>query len=223
MDNNFNEKVYSKDMPTNEVDKIRLDFILKNIPDENLNVLDIGCWDGSYAIRYKKNTNIVYGIESSETAAKKAKSKGIIVAHGNFMEKDFFENLQFDVIVAGEIIEHTFDTDLFLQKIRKMLGPSGKLIITTPNVASLPRRFLLLVGINPILENRVIIGESVGHIRYFTFDNMHKILIDNKFEILKSESDVINFNNKGTLYNAWIPRIYKKFGKTILICAIKKV
>lgn len=221
MDNNYNEKRYSKDMPTDGVDKIRIDFILKNIPDKNLNVLDIGCWDGSYAMRYKKNTNIVYGIESAETAAKKAKSKGIMVEHGNFMDNDFFKNIQFDVVVAGEIIEHVFDTDFFLQKIRKMLVPDGRLIITTPNVASLGRRFLLLLGINPILENRVKISESAGHIRYFTFKDMHKILMDNKFEIIESRSDVVNLNNKGTMFITWMPRLYKKFGRSIMICASK--
>ena len=223
MDNNFNEMIYSKSMPIDGVDKTRIDFILENIPDENLKVLDIGCWDGSYAIRYKKTTNTVYGIESSETSAKKAESKGIIVEHGNFVEENFFKGLQFDVVIAGEIIEHVFDTDLFLQKIRKMLVLNGKLIITTPNVASLPRRILLLFGINPMLENRVIVGESVGHIRYFTFDDMDKILVDNKFKIIQSKSDVLNLNNKGTLYSTWAPRIYKKVGRSVLICALKTV
>lgn len=223
MDNNFNEKTYSKKMPTDGVDKIRIDFILENIPDKNLHILDIGCWDGSYAIRYKKATNIVYGIESSKTAALKALTKSILVEQGNFMDKDFFGNRQFDVVVAGEIIEHVFDTDLFLQKIRKILVAGGTLIITTPNVASLPRRILLLLGINPLLENRVMVGESVGHIRYFTFADMHKILQYNKFEIIKSASDVLNLNNKGTLYSTIVPKLYKKFGKTIMICALKKI
>lgn len=208
-------------MPVDGVDKTRIDFILNNIPDKKLRILDIGCWDGSYAIRYKKKTNIVYGIESSRTAAKKAVKKGVIIEQGDFMEKEFFKNKNFDIVVAGEIIEHVFDTDLFLRKIIKKLKKDGILILTTPNVASLPRRILLLLGINPVLENRALVNESAGHIRYFTFSDMYRILKDNNFSLITSKSDVLNFNNKGTFYSTIIPRLYKSFGRSIMIIARK--
>lgn len=217
----YNQATYSKKMPVDGVDSSRINFILENIPDSNLKILDIGCWDGSYAIRYKKKTNAIYGIESSVAAYKKALKKGIIVEQGDFMEKIFFKNMKFDLIVAGEIIEHVFDTDLFLRKIRDLLKDNGILILTTPNVASLPRRLLLLLGLNPMLENRTIINESAGHIRYFTFKDMYKILDDNGFNILKSASDVLNFNNAGTCYSTFIPKLHKQFGRSIMIVANK--
>jgi 2-polyprenyl-3-methyl-5-hydroxy-6-metoxy-1,4-benzoquinol methylase len=221
MFNDFNEKRYSKKMPVDGVDKPRVKFILKNIEDNNLKVLDLGCWDGSYASRYKKKTNTVYGIESSVTAAEKARKKGVVVEQGDFMEKDFFKKLKFDVIVAGEIIEHVFDTDLFLQKIRRLLKDDGLLIITTPNVASLPRRILLMFGINPVIEYRVQVNVTAGHIRYFTFSNMFQLLAENKFSVEVSKSDVLNFNNQGTLYTALIPKLYKRFGRAIMVVARK--
>ncbi len=218
----YNNKRYSKGMPVDGPDKRRIDFILENIPDNNLKILDIGCWDGSYAARYMKKTNRIYGIESSIFASKVARKKGIVVKQGDFMEKTFFNDTKFDIVVAGEVIEHIFDTDLFLQKIRKLLRNRGILILTTPNVASLPRRILLFLGINPVLENRTLINESAGHIRYFTFSDMYRLLTDNKFHVLKSESDILNFNNQGTLYSTLIPKIYKKFGRTIMIVAEKR-
>src|SRR5680860_994786 len=98
MNNNFNEKRYSGEMPTDGADKARIDFILKNIPDNNLKVLDVVCWDGSYAIRYRKVTNIVYGIESSPTSAERAEKRGIIVERGDFMKDSFFQKIQFDIV-----------------------------------------------------------------------------------------------------------------------------
>lgn len=220
--NYYNEKRYSKPMPVDGADRQRINFILKNIKDDGLKILDIGCWDGSYAIRYKKNSNIIYGIESSSTAALRAKKKGIIVEQGDFMENNFFRNTKFDVIVAGEIIEHIFETDIFVQKIRSMLNKNGILILTTPNVASLPRRILLFLGINPILENRSLLNISAGHIRYFTFSDMFKLLSDNKFKVMKSESDIVNFNNNGTLFTTILPKLYKRFGRTIMVVAKKQ-
>jgi len=207
-------------MPVDGVDSVRIKFILDNIPDNNLKILDIGCWDGSYAIRYKKNTNIVYGIESSLTSAKRAQKLGIVVKQGDFMVGQYFQDTKFDIVVAGELIEHVFDTDLFLKIIHKMLKKGGKLILTTPNIASLPRRLLLLLGKSPVIDNRIV-GETAGHIRYFTFDGIYEILKDNGFKVLKSSSDVLNFNNKGTSYSTLIPKIYKRFGRSIMVVAEK--
>ena len=33
--------------------------------------------------------------------------------------------------------------------------------------------------------------------------------------------DLLNFNNKGTIYSKLIPKLYKRFGKTIMITAEK--
>jgi len=206
-------------MPREVVDAPRFNFILDNISDDNLDILDIGCWDGAYTMKYKMKSNIVYGVEISKKAVNLAKKNGIKVINGDFMSGKFFSNKKFDVIIAGEIIEHVFDTDLFLRKIRAMLKKSGRLILTTPNVASLPRRILLLIGINPSLENRTLLNESAGHIRYFTFKDIYRILKDNNFTIIQSKSDVLNFNNQGTCFSTLIPKIYKRFGKSIMVVA----
>lgn len=221
MNNQLNEKLYgSFNMnPTEGVEATRLKFILEHIQDKHNFILDIGCWDGTYAALYKKKTNLVYAIESSMSAYKKALTKGIIVKHADFMKSNPFGNKKFDIIVAGEVIEHVYDTDLFLKKIHKILKKDGILLLTTPNVASLPRRILLLLGINPILENRFIPGYSVGHIRYFTFNDIEKLMFDNGFTITERKSDIVNFNNKGTLYSAVIPKIIPSFGRSIMIVA----
>jgi 2-polyprenyl-3-methyl-5-hydroxy-6-metoxy-1,4-benzoquinol methylase len=220
MNNNFNEKQYSQKMPLKDNDKIRIDFILSNIKDDNCEILDLGCWDGSYAKLYFKKTNKVYGIESSATSAEKAKEKGIIVEQGFFPDDNLFINKKFDYIVAGEIIEHVFDTDAFLEAINKRLKEGGTLIITTPNVASLPRRFLLLLGINPMLDFRSR-GEVAGHIRYFTFKDLKNLLEKNNFKIISEKSDVLSFDNKGIFYSKLIPKLHKEFGRTIMMSAKK--
>ncbi|HBU07234.1 MAG TPA: hypothetical protein DEB09_04080 [Candidatus Magasanikbacteria bacterium] len=220
MNNEFNEKTYSKKMPVDGVDFFRFNFILSNIEDNNKDILDLGCWDGSYAKRYSKTTNKVYGIESSITAARKAKENGIMVEHGYFPSSNLFPDRKFDYIIAGEIIEHVFDTDLFLNSIKDKLKDDGLLIITTPNVASLPRRILLLLGINPILDFRAI-DNVAGHIRYFTFKNLKMLLEENGFKVTKQKSDVLNFNNKGTFYSRFVPKFHKEFGRSIMMCAKK--
>jgi SAM-dependent methyltransferase len=55
----------------------------------------------------------------------------------------------YDVIIAGEIIEHLVDTDSFAQEIHRVLKPGGYAIITTPNLASWYNRVRLLRGLPP--------------------------------------------------------------------------
>ena len=90
MNNEFNEKIYYKKMPVDGIDFFRFNFILSNIEDDNKDILDLGCWDGSYAKRYAKKTNRIYGIESSITAVKKAKKNGVMVRHGYFPDNNVF-------------------------------------------------------------------------------------------------------------------------------------
>ncbi len=87
---------------------------------------------------------------------------------------------EFDIIFAGEIIEHLVETDSFLVNIHRIVKPGGQLILTTPNLASLGRRLLLLVGLNPFVEvspTEPVSGlEPVGHLRYFVKRSLVSLL-----------------------------------------------
>ena len=61
------------------------------------------------------------------------------IVFGN-METYSFDEV-FDVIIAGDVIEHVSNQGLFLTNIKNHLGADGKLIITTPN-AKWPTVFL---------------------------------------------------------------------------------
>ncbi len=53
------------------------------------------------------------------------------VVHGNMETYQF--NRQFDVVMAGDVIEHVSNPGLFLNNIRKHLREHGVLAVTTPN------------------------------------------------------------------------------------------
>ncbi|HET6266447.1 MAG TPA: methyltransferase domain-containing protein [Acidobacteriota bacterium] len=62
------------------------------------------------------------------------------------LDTDFSDSYseQFDVITAIEIIEHMENPTHFLRECRKLLKPGGALILTTPNIESVPSRIKLL-------------------------------------------------------------------------------
>ncbi len=93
-----------------------------------------------------------------------------------------FKSDYFDCIVAGEIIEHIFDTDAFIDKCKRVLKKNGVLIITTPNCASLRARLSLLLGRQPAwVEHRAKGG--AGHIRAYTLKGLLSQLKEHGFNI----------------------------------------
>ena len=197
----------------NKAENIRIKKIVNAVGEEEV-VLDIGCFDGTIGELLLKKGNKVYGIEISKDAVNIAKKRGIIVKNTS-AEKNFpFEDKFFDVVIAGEIIEHLLDTVSFLKEIKRVLKDNGRLILTTPNVASLGRRFYLLFGKNPYFEAAYGFppNADAGHIRFFT----KKLLIDFLnyvgFEIIKYESTVVNMGKSGKLASEILAKIVPTIG-----------
>lgn len=51
--------------------------------------------------------------------------------------EDFSFDKKFDVVFAGDLIEHLVNPGLFLDNVRRHLAPGGRLIMTTPNAFNL--------------------------------------------------------------------------------------
>ncbi len=124
--------------------------------------------------------------------------------------------------MAGEIIEHIFDTDFFLSEFWRILKPEGKFLLSTPNIASLGRRLLLLFGVNPIIELSPNEPASSGHIRYFTFESLGSLLIKNKFKAVYFQSDCVNFSKNGKIKSEFLAKIFPKLGASIICLARKE-
>lgn len=185
---------------------------------ENKNILDIGCYDGTFLSLIENKDINLFGIEASDYAAKEAMKKGINVKQFFFDDKTKipFDDNFFDIIVAGEIIEHIYDTDFFLEEIKRLLKPGGRLIISTPNIASLGRRLFLLAGKNPIIEISPNESDSSGHIRYFTFKTLAYLLNKHNFILIKQQSDIVNFSNQGLFKSSLLAKVFSRIGQSII-------
>lgn len=223
---NIYKSLYSKDilqLATNQ----RIKVMLKIVDDLNLQskkILDIGCYDGTFLSQLKNRKNHFFGIEASDYGVRKCEEKDIIVKQFLFDDKANipFEDNFFDLIVIGEIIEHIYDTDFFLNEIFRMLKKKGSLVISTPNIASFGRRIMLLFGINPIIEVSPNEPDSSGHIRYFTHETIKKLLGKRGFKIEKIESDAINISPSGKINLKYFAKLFPRLGQSIIILANKK-
>ncbi|PKL92486.1 MAG: hypothetical protein CVV21_01650 [Candidatus Goldiibacteriota bacterium HGW-Goldbacteria-1] len=183
-------------------------------------ILDIGCGTGFIGEQLIKKGCKVYGVDYSLEAVKKAKQKGIIAVAGDITKKAVFQGIKFDGIILGEIIEHIIDTDAFLQDLKKKLKSGGYVIITTPNLATLGRRLLLLFGKNPHIEYYYR-ADSAGHVKYFVRDTLFDLLKYNGFKIEKFTSDIVNFNGSGSVKSSVLAGLWPGIGRTLIVKAVK--
>lgn len=142
-------------------------------------ILDIGCGDGSLTEPLKKD-NRVWGVDLNFGNIR------VDLQTGNLP----FNDKSFGVVIASEIIEHIWDNRRLLKEIRRVLVPQGKLIISTPNLASLGRRFLLLRGQNPFVEN-FLYPDEAGHVKHYTIKDFSYLLTSCGYSISKILSDVV--------------------------------
>jgi 2-polyprenyl-3-methyl-5-hydroxy-6-metoxy-1,4-benzoquinol methylase len=75
---------------------------------------------------------------------------GVTIARADLNEgiPDF--KTEFDVIFAGEVMEHLFDDEKFIASTRELLRPGGILMLTVPNLAFSMNRLRVLLGMMPL-------------------------------------------------------------------------
>lgn len=159
-------------------------------------LLDLGCGGGEFSARFRALGWQVCGVELIETQAARARALGIQVAAGEVSGGLPFLAEEFDLVFAGELIEHLLDTDGFLAEISRVLRRGGALVLTTPNLASFENRLRLLLGRYPNWVD-VRLGSS-GHVRAYTPRVLIAQLVAHGFQV---ERHVGN----------WVPIIPQRF------------
>ena len=227
MKNIYKSLYSSKRNSGNLRESLRIKTMLAMIDGLNLqekNILDVGCYDGTFLSLMKSRDNNFYGLDAGDWGVEESRKKGINVAKFFFNDVDklpYADNF-FDVAIAGEVIEHIYDTDFFLEEISRVLKPKGKLILSTPNIASLGRRFFLLLGRDPLIEISPNEVDSVGHIRYFTRKKLVSLLKKYNFKLLAERSDCVNFSRNGKVKSSALAKIFPCLGASIIVMAENK-
>jgi len=157
--------------------KNRADTVLNLIKHyvTNKSVLDVGCL-GS------KKDIIIHNtiVELSSKYLGVDVNKKVLQLKGNVLHKDFLTlNIddKFDVVFAGDIIEHIAEHKKFLSIVYQHLKNNGWFIITTPNPYFLGRFLEILI------KDDVYVNPN--HYCYFCAKTISKLLKDNKFTVKK--------------------------------------
>lgn len=158
----------------------------------------------------------------SKKALAKAKQKGLETISFDFNEVFPIQDGAYDLVIAGEIIEHTLDTQKFLSEINRVLKENGRLILTTPNLATFQDRIRFLYGkmprqINPCHEYLKL------HIRQFTYSGLKKCLnyFGFKIEHFCSNYFAFEITNKKTIMIRFLAKLFPKLSSSLIVIAKK--
>lgn len=95
-------------------------------------ILDIGAGTGDFLLECKNQNWDILGIEPNDKAKGIALGKG--VKFGDTIEK--LESNFFDVITMWHVLEHVPDVEHQVAELKRLLKPSGTIIIAVPNFKS---------------------------------------------------------------------------------------
>ncbi len=138
-------------------------------------VLDLGCRDGFLTSKFLSGCNVT-GIDIDAESLKLYESnlknmvQNIKTVTTDLNQKLPFADGSFDIVIAGEIIEHLIQPSLFASEIRRILDKGGRLVGSTPNAARLDKRLQLIRGRDPKEFS------DPTHLQYFTKNSLGNIL-----------------------------------------------
>jgi len=205
-------------------------------------ILELGCGEGSLAYEVKAITDPqVYGLDISSSSIKLAKKKGIIARKADLNKGIPFKDNVFDLVFSNQVIEHIYNTDVFLKESFRVLKKGGYFIVITPNISFWLNRLIFPFGIYPIffevslynktlgagfLKKFMFEKDAVGHIRVFNLSSLIDMLKLYKFKIEKIEGIPFSFQMPkflGFFYSIldWIFSKKPSFARDIMIIAKK--
>jgi len=127
-----------------------------------------------------------------------------------------FEDLTFDTIYMGEVIEHLTRPCEALKQAYRILKENGIIIVDTPNPYSLDR------WVKWLLARMESLGDPTHRI-FFTPLSLIAILEEARFEVIEIASDNKVSIGKGMMIDKFLPKkITRGLGAHLLVAAEKR-
>jgi 2-polyprenyl-3-methyl-5-hydroxy-6-metoxy-1,4-benzoquinol methylase len=147
--------------------------------------LDAGCSSGYLSERLAQRGFAITGLELDAEAATVAERwcEQVLVGDVERMELPL-EPESFDLVLCGDILEHLRDPEAALARLRPLLKPGGRLVLSTPNVANWAIRLSLLFGRFRYTERGIL---DRTHAHFFTRSTLREALERSGYEIVVYE------------------------------------
>jgi 2-polyprenyl-3-methyl-5-hydroxy-6-metoxy-1,4-benzoquinol methylase len=171
----WREAVWAAVPPDAQPERVaeRRDLLLAHVrPGDR--VLDLGCGDGTFAAALVSAGARVTAADVARAALERAAGRAPEATLAPLREGAPlpFEEDAFDLVWAGEVLEHVADVAGLLAEVRRVLRWGGTLLVTTPNQPRLAVAWEALRG-RPLEER---LDPRADHLRFFTARTLRAML-----------------------------------------------
>jgi 2-polyprenyl-6-hydroxyphenyl methylase/3-demethylubiquinone-9 3-methyltransferase len=143
-------------------------------------VLDVGCGEGHFAAELARRGFVVVGVDVAEEPLRRARARHpalevrLVPVEGTWPLAD----ASFDVVWAGETIEHVIDTAGWLSQVRRVLRSGGSFLLSTPAHGRLAMLGLALSA----RRFEAHFDPRSDHLRFYTRRTLRRLLEDFRFQ-----------------------------------------
>lgn len=192
------------------------------IPDDT-SVLDVGFWgqgvsygDDNWVHRLLSlKTKNLYGLDLDFDNTKLKNKENYFKVSA----EDFSLNRKFEIIFAGDLIEHLSNPGKFLISCRNHLSDNGRLVITTPNTFNLFNMAGKIMNFDPVVNH--------DHTCYYNSKTITQLLKKNGWKVEKiSYLYSLGVKHQESLKKKFLNLVYKilsfftvKYMETMVVVA----
>lgn len=156
--------------------------MLERLPPSR--ILDLGCSGGLFAERARAAGHHVTGVDAIEVPGVRERMDRFFVAD---LEAGIPQQVggRYDVVVAGDVIEHLTGPLDLLTSIHRVLRPGGRLLLSVPNFGHWYPRVRVASGFFGY-DRRGILDNT--HVRFFTRASLRRMVRDAGFDIIEEHA-----------------------------------
>lgn len=147
-------------------------------------VLDAGCFDGRFAAYVRQQGHHVTGLD-------RQKHDGVAERVDAFIEADLNLPLpatlprDFDVVVAGDILEHVMEPSRLLSDLAARVAPGGEILVSIPNFGHWYPRGRIALGRFDYDQRGPL---DRGHIRFFTRNTVERLFEECGLRVIERQT-----------------------------------
>jgi 2-polyprenyl-3-methyl-5-hydroxy-6-metoxy-1,4-benzoquinol methylase len=153
------------------------------LPPDPKRLIDIGCGEGLFgaAVKARFPDCEIWGVELIADVAKKAAARNDRIIQTSFEKAAELPEAYFDVVTMNDVLEHIPWPEPALATARRILRPSGKLVLSLPNVQFFLNVLDLVKRNDWKYQDSGILDRT--HFRFYTTKSATRLLEQNGFKV----------------------------------------
>jgi SAM-dependent methyltransferase len=150
-------------------------------------VLEVGCGAGGILDALRERGFRVIGTDYGVENLAYGRSRGLDLRDGDLFSLELVEKPT--LIVYSHVLEHVYDPNRELQKVREILAPDGYLYVEVPGIRAVRTN---------VFQGDFLRTFHMAHIYNFTLTTLSRLLGKNGFQLIAGDEHVRSIFRKGT-------------------------